>query len=143
GAVAGVSCDVAARADGAVAVRHPRLALGRVARRGEACHEADLRRPAVLVREGVEVEAGGGALEFGGTVRGRAAQRRGRLAFLGRVAPLHDQVVLRAVDAYAVPVALVGEGADVRHVLGRELRRELDHHAAGGQLQVDRVVRIQ
>src|SRR3546814_1552387 len=90
-------------------MRHPRLAFGRVARGGEAVHEADLRRPSVLVRQRVEVEAGGGAFELGRQLRLRAAQRLARLPFLGRISPLHDEVVLRAVDAHAVPVALRSE----------------------------------
>src|SRR3546814_10542270 len=61
GAVARVRGHAAPGADRAVAMRHPRLAFGRVARGGEAVHEADLRRPSVLVRQRVEVEAGGGA----------------------------------------------------------------------------------
>src|SRR3546814_1261433 len=96
GAVARVRGHAAPGADRAVAMRHPRLAFGWVARGGEAVHEADLRRPSVLVRQRVEVEAGGGAFELGRQLRLRAAQRLARLPFLGRISPLHDEVVLRA-----------------------------------------------
>src|SRR3546814_17578541 len=83
GAGARVRGHAAPGADRAVAMRHPRLAFGRVARGGEAVHEADLRRPSVLVRQRVEVAAGGGAFELGRQLRLRAAQRLAQLAFLG------------------------------------------------------------
>ena len=64
-AVAGVGRHRAAGADGAVTVGKPGLAGLGVARRGETLHEADLGRPAVRVGQGVEIQAFGGAAEFG------------------------------------------------------------------------------
>ena len=124
-------------------MREPGLAGLRIARGGEAVGEADLRRPAVLVGQCVERDAVGLAVEFRRQVFLRGAERLARLAFLGRVAPLHDEVVLRAVDAHAVPVALVREGADVAGMLGREPWREFDDDTAARQFQVDRVGGIQ
>src|SRR3546814_20040470 len=58
----------------------------------------------------------------------------------GPALSLHD-----ALPCYgpAVPVALVGEGADVAHVRRREVRRQFDHHAAAGQIELERAGRIE
>jgi len=60
-----------------------------------------------------------------------------------RVAPLHDEVVLRTHDGEAIEVALVHQRLDIGDMQRSKRGIELDDHAAGGQLQIQRVLRIE
>lgn len=60
-----------------------------------------------------------------------------------RVAELHHEIVLRAIDAQPVPEALMRQRTDVGDVLWRELRRQLDDDPPGIQFQVQGAVRIE
>src|SRR5690606_25580478 len=105
-------------ADGAVAVRQPGQAGLRVAGGGEPFGETGLRRPAVMVGQYGEVQAFGGAGELGRQLVGGGVGQRpglGRVAAVG-IAPLHHEVVVRAVDAQAVVPARLRQCADVGDV---------------------------
>ncbi len=125
-------------------MRGPGQVRLRVACRRETLREADFRRPAVHVRQFREGQAFGGAGEFGRKFGLGLAQRfgLGRVFAVG-VAPLHDEVLVRAVDAQAVPVAAAGQGADVGCVRRCECRREFDHDAAAVEFQVERVLGVE
>ncbi|MNN63154.1 hypothetical protein D3C81_1785120 [compost metagenome] len=62
---------------------------------------------------------------------------------LVRIAPLRHPVVLSARDGQAVVILFRHQGLDVGHVFRREVGRQFDHHAAGGNVQVQGVVRVQ
>ena len=58
------------------------------------------------------------------------------------VAELHDEIVLRAIDAGAVPEAASRHRLDVGDVRRRESGRQFDDHAPAGQFHVQRVGRV-
>jgi hypothetical protein len=126
-------------------VRQPGPARFRVARHRQAVGEADLRRVDVAVgqrRKGKLLADA--ALEFGRERAARLAQRtRLGLVFGVRIAPLRDEAVLHAQDRQPVEVVLARHRAEVRRVQRRVGGGEFDHHASGGEVEVQRVVRIE
>ncbi len=139
GADAAVLVVVAAGADRTVAVRQPGVFA--VAGHGEIAGETGPCGPAVAVGQGGEGQSARGPLELGGQVGLRAAQRPrlGRVVGVG-IAELDHEVVLRTVDAGAVPEALACQGADVVGVFRREFRRQFDDDATAVQVHVQQVV---
>ncbi|KAG1393922.1 hypothetical protein G6F59_014269 [Rhizopus arrhizus] len=124
-------------------MRQPGLAGLRVLADREAVYEAGLRRPAIPVRQHAHLQAGAGAFEFGRQLACGAAERLGLGRVIGvGIAELHHEVVLRTVDAGAVPEVFVGEGPDVGDMARGELRRQFDDHPASRQVHVQQVGRV-
>ncbi|MNM64297.1 hypothetical protein D3C81_756870 [compost metagenome] len=124
-------------------MRQPGLAGLRVLTDREAVDEAGLRCPAIAIRQHTHLQTAVGTLEFGRQLALRAAERLGLGGIVGvGIAELHHEVVLRAVDAGAVPEVLVGEGLDVADMARSELRRQLDDHPPGRQVHVQQVGRV-
>ncbi len=140
GAVAAVGLVAAPGADHAVAMREPGFAPRRVPAGGQSLAESRLGRVAVAIRQRRERQP-----------RARFHRELGRQRLPGaaqaalalRVAPLHDEVVLRPDHGQPVEVLFAHEGADVGDVLRRECRRQLDHDAARRELQVERRLRVE
>ena len=85
----------------------------RLARRREAVHEADFRSVSVRIRQELKAQLVRRAREFRARVFCALPSER----VLSGIAPLHDEVVLRAHDRQAIEVALVHERLDVRDML--------------------------
>ena len=138
GSVAGIRRHVAAHAHRAIAMRQPHRAGALVARCLPARHKAGFGI-AVLERRRREGDIGQRAL----ILRRQPFRPHALFAHIGRLAhrflaalrlgcPLHDIIVLHPNDTAIIKAAGTHQFLDGRHVLRRELRRQLDHHAAGG-----------
>ena len=138
-AAAAVDVVVATCAHHAVAVHEPGAARDRLGGDRKAVHESNLGGVGVGVGELRDREPAQRPLELGAD---RALRRADRLLRV-RVAPLYDVVVLGAHHGESVEIVPACERLDVRDVMGGELRRELDDDPAGGQLEVERVLRIE
>ncbi len=143
-AVAAGRVVAAGYADRAIAVGQPGLVGLGIAPGGEAVAESHLRCIAVEIGQAGERRGGADRHgEFRRYVGFCASQRLGLGLVLGRIAPLHHVVVLRADDGQAVEILLLRQGLDVGRVRGRETWRQFDHDPAAGHLQVKRVGRVQ
>ncbi len=124
-------------------MRQPGLAVLAVLAHREAVDETGLVGPAITVGQQADLEPLAVALELGRELARGAAERLCLGGIIGvGIAELHHEIVLRAVDALAIPEMLVGKGLDVGHVLRRECRGQLDDDAAGRQVHVQQVGRV-
>ena len=126
-------------ADHAVAMREPHGVRARIARGGKAVEKSHFRCVDIAVRQGLETPVG---IRVGGELRGHRGHSGRNGAMMVRIVPLHDIVVLHAHDREPVEIVRPRERLDIRDMLRRDARGELDHDASARESHVQRVVRI-
>src|SRR6267154_811938 len=139
GTAAAVDVIVAAGADHAVAMHQPCAAKLRIACCWKAVRESNLGCVGVRIYERCERNTPCGALELG--CEGALRILDGTLAI--RICPLHNVVVLGSDDRHAIVIAFARQCLDVRRMVGRELRCQLDDDSARGKLQVQGVLWVE
>ncbi len=137
GAAARIGRHVAPDADHRVAMRQPRRAP--VARHRPAVAMPDLRGIGVARRHWPEGKPRQRPLIFGGRMRDDPRGQRRRLLVGAR--PLHDIIVLHALDRAAIEPAGADERANVGDMDGCEAGRELDRDMRpAGQIHQQQVL---